>query len=229
MTRRSVRLAAVAVLAALALPLAGCQTQAGTVAFVGEKRISDAQLEQQVDAFFADPFWGKQVKQTERAEVRKRTIRAMVLREIFQQAKKNESVQVADADVKKIADEYKADPNKVPEAFRGAPSPLLAEIFAVVGALQAKLSAAVANPEEASAKFDAILKQAVKDSPVEMNPRYGTFSAEGYGIVPRKDAGVRDLPVSPPPLPTGQTPEGGQPEPQPGEPQPGEPQQQPQN
>jgi hypothetical protein len=228
-----VRLAAVAVLAALALPLAGCQTLQGTAAYVGDTRISTDELNQQVKVFYDDAFWGKQVNDQNRPVIPRRTLRALIIREVFRTAVRNEGVDVTQADIATVAEGYRKNPNTVPQGFQGAPPALVAEIFARVDALQKKLQKTITSPEEGSTRLNAILEKALKDSPVDLNPRYGSFDASQFDLntTRNNDAGVRDLPVRPSGPVVGGQPANGGAQPQGGgaQPQDGGAEQQPQN
>src|SRR4051812_46808228 len=92
--RRTLRLGAAAVLSVVVLSLGACQTHQGVAAYVGDTRISDSNLDQQVDAFFADPYWSKQPGFTHGA-VRRTTLGALILDELFKSVAKIEGVKVS--------------------------------------------------------------------------------------------------------------------------------------
>lgn len=229
MTRRTLRLTAAAAVVALVLPLAACQTHQGTVAFIGDTRITTEQLDTQVDKFYADPYWAKR-GEGQRAAVRSKTVQAMVLAELFRQLARAEGAELDKAELDKVKNDLKERPELIEQSFQGilagASPEAFAGFFGHIGALQESITKSSASEADAQAKYTKILETAAKQHPVTLNPRYGKFDPNGFSIAAGTVPGIRDL--GPLPGPGGEEapgePQPGQGEPQPGqgEPQPGQ-------
>jgi hypothetical protein len=216
-TRRTPRLAAVAVLAALVLPLASCQNLAGTAAYVGDRRITTAEVDEQVDKFFADKNWSSSA-QGDRDGVYKQTVRIMVIAELLKHVVRDEGIKLPESAVNNVVAEVSSKRDQISPELRRVPLRLLGEAFAYDTAVQQKIARTVSSQEELNAKVSALMTAAERENNVTVNPRYGTFNAQFLAFEPQtRSAGVRDLPAK--------TPSGGQEQLQPDQPQPGQPQQ----
>jgi hypothetical protein len=221
-TRRTLRLTAVAALAVVAL--AGCRTYQGTAAYVGDTRITTTEVEKQVDEFYADEFWAKQAE-GQRAVVHNRTVNALVIEELLKQLASESDVTVPDSAVDEVAAAFDAEKQRIPQALLGAPTRVAASVSAYAEAIQRKLSG---GDPQAGDLLSKALQDAAREHPVTVNPRYGKFDAASLSLNPLKDAGVRELEETPAPgeepQPDQQQPDQQQPDqPQPDQPQPDQP------
>jgi hypothetical protein len=235
-TRRTLRLAALAAVAVLVLPLAACQTHQGTVAYVGKTRITTDQLDEQLDKFYDDPNWAKRGAGDPRP-VRTRLLYTMVMAELFKQAANSVGGKVTPAEQATLVAELVKSPATIDQQFQGALTGATPEVFAKayghLRALESQLSKTEGSPDAATAKFQTMVSESATRYRVKLNPRYGKFDAKTLNIVPSGEAGVRNLPAPTPTEPAlpeqpqeGQQPpaelpqEGQQP---PAEPPPGQP------
>jgi hypothetical protein len=193
--RRTLRLTAVAALAAAAL--AGCQTYQGTAAYVGDTRITTDTVDDQVDEFYSDEFWAKQTE-GQRAAVTSRTVNGLVLQELVKQVARDIDVdeEPLPGQIDEALAAFKEDPRQIPSGLLGAPLRVAATVSVYAQAIQMQL--AKEDPKATQdAAFKAIQKTAT-DSKVTVNPRYGTFDPTALAMKEPKDpAGVLDLPVEP--------------------------------
>jgi hypothetical protein len=196
--RRTLRLAAVAVLAAVALPLAACQNHQGTAAYVGDTRITNADVQNHVDKFYEDPFWAKQAE-GQRAVVQNRTVNVLIIAEVLKYMARDEGIKVPESAVKAAEAIYKKEPQQIPRGLQGAPIRTAAEVAAYLEALQNKFAKGATSPDELNQRLTEALETAHRRHPVTVNPRYGTYDPKLLGLKPGHDAGVRDLAASPEP------------------------------
>jgi hypothetical protein len=224
-TRRFLRLAALAAL--IALPLSACRSQVGTAAFVGDHRITIEDVQSGVDDFYADPVLAKAGAGRE-ALVRQRTLNAMILLDLFKLAAKNEGATVSAAQKKETEAAYKQNPGQIPGPLQGAPTRIAAETGAYATALQAVATRTAGNEQDANGKFNAAIEKAAKQIKIDVNPRFGSFDVktflQTFSIGTAKDKAVIDLPNpnQQPEGQPGQAPPEGQPGQAPPEGQPGE-------
>jgi hypothetical protein len=190
-TRRTLRLTAAAVLAVLGL--AACQTNQGTVAYIGQTRITTAQVEEQVNTFYEDPFWAEQAK-GRRATVRSRTVNAMIIAELLAKTTSANGVEVSDDAVSTVEKGFKAEPQRIPQGLQGAPLRVAAQVSAYAEALQSELVKGATSQDEVNARFDKALSDSRAKHPVKVNPRYGKFDPRSLALTPCADEGIRDLP-----------------------------------
>jgi hypothetical protein len=193
-TRRSVRLAALALLAVV--PLSACRQQTGTAAFVGDKPITVSDVQRGVDDFYANPALAKSGEGRE-ALVRRGTLNAMILDALFARAVHNLGATVSATEKKAAVAQYKANPGNIPGPLQGAPLDIAGETGAYANAIQAAVTKSSSSDQEANAKFADAVKKAAKDVPVEVNPRYGSFDIasflQTFSIAPSKDKAVVEL------------------------------------
>jgi hypothetical protein len=196
-TRRTLRLTVAAALAALSL--AGCQTYQGTAAYVGDTRITRADVDEQVDGFYAMPHWAEQAKDN-RAEVNNAALRLLILDQLSERVVRDNDVKVPATLVDEVAAAFKEQPAQIPGLVQGASPELAAEVFTRVTSIIGK-PANQMTEQDARALLAALQGVEGKDK-VKVNPRYGTFvmdaAALQFAVMPRKDAGVRDLEEAPP-------------------------------
>jgi hypothetical protein len=225
-TRRSVRLAALALLAIA--PLSACRQQTGTAAFVGDKRITVSQVQDGVDDFYKDPALAKSGEGRE-ALVRRGTLNAIILQALFAKAVHDLGATVTKADKDKVAADYKKTPSNIPGPLQGAPLDIAGATGAYANAIQSAVSKSATSEQEANAKFADAVTKAAKEVPIEVNPRYGSFDIKSFlqtfSIAPSKDKAVVELAQ---PAPADPAAGGQQGQPQEGQPQEGQPQPDPQ-
>lgn len=194
MTRRIVRLAALAALAVV--PLSGCRTQPGTAAFVGDHRITIDTVNQQVDEFYKDKVRA-QAGDGREALVRIRTLNALILLDVFKSAAKTAGATVTTADVKKNVDGFTKNYGNVPGPLQGAAPGLAGEAAAYATALEQATGKTAQSQEDANVKFTAAVKKAAQAQPIDVNPRFGEFDIKSFlqtfSIGPSKDKAVVDL------------------------------------
>jgi hypothetical protein len=195
-TRRTLRLAAAAVCAAVVLPLAACQNHQGTAAYVGDTRITTADVEEQVEKFYDDPFWAKQAEGQE-GVVRNRTVSAMILAELLRQAAADVKATVRDSAIDDAEAAFKQQPEQIPQRFLGAPTRIVAEVVARDAAIQAKFKENAKSADELNKALADLGKDLQTRYPVDLNPRYGKFDSTALDLTQGKNAGVRDLPTTP--------------------------------
>lgn len=192
MIRRTLRLTAVAAVAAAALT--GCQTHQGTAAYVGDTRITQAEVEEQVDAYFSVPAVAEQT-QGNRTGGSRAAVQLLVLDLLSERALASKGQKAKEADLRAVADVFKAQPNQVPRVLGGGTPRLSAEVF-----VQLSMIAGKPLSEWTDADVQAMItamEEAERENPVTLNPRYGSFTADAavgqLGIVTSQDAGVREL------------------------------------
>jgi hypothetical protein len=196
-TRRKLRLATVAVAAALTVSLAACQTYQGTAAYVGDTRITTDEVETQVNNFYAEPFWAKQA-QGLRGAVHFRTMNAMVLLALVKHIATDQKVTVGGDEVGQLTATLKKSPEQVDQSLQGAPTPLVAELIAYAQAIQKKLAKKATSQDQVNEGWKKLLDDAPNKYPVTVNPRYGTFNGKTRALERAKEAGIRELPKAPP-------------------------------
>lgn len=201
MTRRTLRLTAVAAVAALGLTLAGCQNYQGTAAYVGDSRITTRDVEKQVDEFYAMPFWAKQAKDA-RAAVNNAAIRLLIIDQLSEQLVRDRKVTVPEATLQEIEASFKKQPEQIPSLVQGVSPELSAEVYMRLSVLAGKPAHSLDEPA-ARALLEG-LEDVARRHPVKVNPRYGAFKVDAkslqLGVLPRKDAGVQELEESPQPV-----------------------------
>ena len=225
MTRRTLRLAALAAVAVLVLPLTACQSHQGTTAHVGKTRITSDQLDEQVDKFYADPYWAK-LGENQRPLVRDKMVYALVMAELFKQVANGAGAKVTQSELDAIVARVKKEPSEIQQQYNGVFVGSTPEVYAKIrghlDSIQKHLAAKAGSPEEAGRQFEELLGKAGAQYPVRLNPRFGRFDSKALAIVAGSQAGVRDLPAATPSPGEGPPQQGEQPQPPPGEVPPGE-------
>jgi hypothetical protein len=191
-TRPTLRLTAVAVLAVAALT--GCQTHQGTAAYVGDTRITQAEVDKQVDAYVATPAVAEQL-QGSRAGVARAAAQLLVLDLLSERALAAKGQKANAADLRAVADIFKEQPNQVPRALGGGTPQLSADVFVRLSMIAGKPLSEWTDADVQA--MIAAIEEAERENPVTLNPRYGSFKADAavgqLGIVPSQPAGVREL------------------------------------
>jgi len=202
-TRRTLRLTVAAAVAALALPLAACQTHQGTAAYIGDTRITTNEVDEQVDNFYSDPFWAEQGK-GQRSAVHNRTVNAMIISVLLEKTARAAGIDVPTSAIDKTEKDFKAQPQQIPQGLQGSPPRVAAEVSVYASALQTKFVKGATSQDEVNQRFEKALADARREHPITVNPRYGTFDPKTLGLVQTKVSGVRDVQ---PAAPAGEEPQ----------------------
>jgi peptidyl-prolyl cis-trans isomerase SurA len=189
-----IRRVLVAVLAVLALAgTAGCQTHAGTAAYVGEHRITTTELDRSV----ASPRSGP------RGEAAQNTLNVLVQTELLRRVAAKTGITVSDAFVTGAREDEQiraqaAELGVSPEAFgtlAGYFVSIQNELARQVGGTPDGVTDA--QVAEVQARMAALRSDAAKAEKVTVNPRYGKFDAEQALVLPAVEAGIRQLSPEP--------------------------------
>jgi hypothetical protein len=191
-TRRTLRLTAVAALAVAALT--GCQTHQGTAAYVGDTRITQAEVEKQADAYFSIPFVAEQ-SQGSRAGGARAAVQLLILDLLSERALAAKGQKASAADLRAVADIFEKQPNQVPRVLGGGTPQLSADVFVQLSMIAGKPLSEWSDAEVQT--MIAAIQEAERENPVTLNPRYGSFTADAavgqLGIAASENAGVREL------------------------------------
>jgi hypothetical protein len=185
-----IRRVLVAVLAVLALAgTAGCQTHAGTAAYVGEHRITTTELDRSV----ASPRSGP------RGEAAQNTLNVLVQTELLRRVAAKTGITVSDAFVTGAREDEQiraqaAELGVSPEAF----GTLAGYFVSIQNAIVRELGGAAGGITDAQiaqvqARMAALRTEAARAERITVNPRYGAFDAEQALVLPSVEAGIKQL------------------------------------
>jgi hypothetical protein len=189
-----IRRVLVAVLAVLALAAtAGCQTHAGTAAYIGDHRITSTQLDDAVGRSLSGP----------RGEATQNTLNVLIQTELLRTVAAKAGITVSDAFVAgaRQDEQIRAQAAQLgvsPEVFgtlAGYFVSIQNELARTVGATPD--GATEAQVAEVQARMAALRADAAKAEKVTVNPRYGKFDAEQALVLPAVEAGIRQLSPEP--------------------------------
>ena len=189
-----IRRVLVAVLAVLALAAtAGCQTHAGTAAYVGDHRITSTQLD---DAVGRSP-------QGPRGEATQNTLNVLIQTQLLRAVAAKTGIRVSDAFV---AGARQDEQIRSQAAQLGVSPDVFGTLAGYFVSIQNELARQVggtpdgvtdAQVAEVQARMAALRSDAAKAEKVTVNPRYGKFDAEQALVLPAVEAGIRQLSPEP--------------------------------
>jgi len=219
-TRRPARLGA-CVLALLALLATGCQQRAGAAAFVGDQRITTAQVEDAVQEVLADPAQGEALSRR-LDQVRTQVVGVLVNTALLERIAEDLDVRVTQPDL----DAWRQTVENSPQRPVQVPVDLVARLQAYNAAVVGSLAEENAPPEDqlrqlydqeglaaqgvsfadarsalvraatedvVNRRFSELLTDSLREHPVTLNPRYGEYDEKTYQVVRGDDPAVRDL------------------------------------
>jgi hypothetical protein len=184
------RRAALAVAAVLAVVLvAGCQTHPGTAAYVGDHRITTADVDRTVAANAQGP----------REQAVQNALNVLIQTELMRSVAEQTHTPVTPA----FLAGAKEDPELQAQAGQLGVAPEAFATFAgyfvsVQNALVRQLGGAAGQVTEAEvaqvqARLVALRAEAAKRRPVTVNPRYGAFDPERALVQPVVEPGIKQL------------------------------------
>lgn len=190
--RLPARLAAVAAAALAVVALGACQPRPATAAYVGDTRISLADVEDLYRQAASDPLSAPIVERFP-GEVRTEIVQTLVRTEVLRRAADQENLRVTDADVSRVRRVLGAQREQLQPAQRVVPLDALAPNQAYITAFQDRVNAGAADEQEAQGRATAIIARTLDRYPVTLNPRFGGFDAAQFAIVAREGSAVRPL------------------------------------
>lgn len=221
MTRRSARSVGACVLVLLALLTTACQQRAGAAAFVGDQRITTAQVDAAVEEVLADPAQ-REVLSRRLDQVRTQVVGVLVNTALLERVADDLDVRVSQPDL----DTWRQTVENSPQRPAQVPVDLVARLQAYNAAVVGSLAEQNAPPEEqlrrlydqeglaaqgvsfadarsalvraatedvVNRRFAELLGTALREHPVTLNPRYGDYDEKTYQVVRGDDPAVRDL------------------------------------
>jgi hypothetical protein len=207
-------IAVVAVAAAVVTGVSACEQHTGTVAYVGDTRITSSQLDASYSAAKSDPR-SAQARQVSDADSRRNNLIALLEAAIFRAGATKEHVLPDEATVRRA----QADPQIAGAALQYGIGPqAFAELSLFSKAIENKVTteapplSPTATDQEKQAhtaalrdRFNGIFADVLKQNPITLNPRYGTFDPRGFFdsnvpvISQGGEKGIKILPATPSP------------------------------
>jgi parvulin-like peptidyl-prolyl isomerase len=179
------RLIAVLLVLTAGLTLAACRAQPGTAAYVGDQRITSADIDRFVAEAYDDPAGGAQLKQAS-APVRLQVVQTVVLLRLLRYTADEVGVRVDQSSIDDLRKTIAALPlESRPQDIQLVSPDLGARFRAYLEALAQHFQGANVQPDQAqtpnTALVDEVRRQATLH-PVQINPRYGSFDAQNLSF-----------------------------------------------
>jgi peptidyl-prolyl cis-trans isomerase SurA len=189
-----IRRVLVAALAVVALAgAAGCQTHAGTAAYVGDHRITSTQLDHAVGRSLTGP----------RGEATQNTLNVLIQTELLRTVAAKTGTTVSDAFVAGARE----DEQIRAQAAQLGVSP---EVFGTLAGYFVSIQNTIARQvggsgdnitdgqiAQVQARMAALRSEAADTTKVTVNPRYGKFDAKQALVLPAVEAGIKQLSPEP--------------------------------
>lgn len=180
------------VLAPLALLSAGCTTQPGTAAYVGDARITIDRLTDEVDKAADDPYWGEAV-QADRAVATQHTLNVLVLDELLRRGAHDLDVNVERSAIDAKIDTFTDAPGQRAPLLQGVPVELAARTDAYIEAVGEIVVGDATTREDIDARWNTYLEKLIDKYPVKINPRYGVLEPGTLVLIAAADPAVKDV------------------------------------
>jgi hypothetical protein len=189
-----IRRVLVAAFAVLALAgTAGCQTHAGTAAYVGDHRITSTQLDDAVGRSLSGP----------RGEATQNTLNVLIQTQLLRDVAAKTGTTVSDS----FLAGARADEQIRAQAAQLGVSP---DVFGTLAGYFVSIQNEIARQVGGSAgaitdaevaqvqgRMAALRAEAAKAEKVTVNPRYGKFDSEQALVLPAVEAGIKQLSPEP--------------------------------
>lgn len=172
--------------------VASCRTQPDTAAYVGDDRIMVEDLDRQVSEIAKDPVWGADVRRNRDIATRY-TLNALVLRDLLGDYATKLNIAVPAADMEARYKAYKEHPELMKPPFVGIPIRLAAQVDTYVDVIGRREIDVKQPPDVQLSQWRQLIRKLAKDSPVQINPRYGKFEPMDVLVIALDDPGVREV------------------------------------
>jgi hypothetical protein len=189
-----IRRVLVAALAVLALAgTAGCQSHAGTAAYVGDHRITSAQLDDAVGRSLPGP----------RGEATQNALNVLIQTQLLRTVAAKSGIPVTDAFVAGAREDEQI---RAQAAQLGVSPDVFGTLAGYFVSIQNALARQVAGAAEGitdaqvamvQARLAALRAEAASAQKVTVNPRYGAFDAQQALVLPAVEKGIKQLSPEP--------------------------------